>query len=284
MVRRWWGLIGRSSRSCSVLRSRLLKKAHLLRWRARALTAAYLQYASLGPSLAALHLDLFEQPGRIRVVQHPARGVLRQGPGGRDMTKLWAAVSAVCWFCPGRGRRRARRHRVRSGRATARVVAASPGTCIGRAPRRSELHVQGLAELYSGLDTAEEVSPEERRALGDRILTRVAQASLLLRAEGPGPSQDRQAPRRRGASGGVDLRRPVEGFSCGPIAPSAGTAGRCDHCLLAGEPDRLPARGATGVVLRRGRLRAGCSSPAPKVARDPPAVRCGSPRIRSGKR
>jgi hypothetical protein len=41
---------------------RLLKKAHLRRWRARALAAAYLQYASLGPSLAALHLDLFEQP------------------------------------------------------------------------------------------------------------------------------------------------------------------------------------------------------------------------------
>jgi hypothetical protein len=42
--------------------SRLLKKAHLLRCRASALAAAYLQYASLGLRPAALHLDLFEQP------------------------------------------------------------------------------------------------------------------------------------------------------------------------------------------------------------------------------
>ncbi len=32
-----------------------------------ALAAAYLQYASLGLRRAALHLDLFEQPGRKRV-------------------------------------------------------------------------------------------------------------------------------------------------------------------------------------------------------------------------
>jgi hypothetical protein len=56
-------------------------------------------------------------------------------------------------------------------------------------PEALRLHVQGLAELYSSLDTAQEVSPEERRALGDRILARVAQASLLLRAEGPGPTR-----------------------------------------------------------------------------------------------
>ena len=54
-------------------------------------------------------------------------------------------------------------------------------------PEALRLHVQGLAELYSALDTAQGVSPEERRALGDRILTRVAQASLLLRADRPGP-------------------------------------------------------------------------------------------------
>jgi hypothetical protein len=40
----------------------LLKKAHLLRWPASALAAAYLQYASLGRRRAAWHLDLFEQP------------------------------------------------------------------------------------------------------------------------------------------------------------------------------------------------------------------------------
>src|SRR5512134_3764886 len=50
---------GPGRRSCS----RLLKKAHLLRWLTRALVAAYLEYASLGPACAALHLDLFEQPG-----------------------------------------------------------------------------------------------------------------------------------------------------------------------------------------------------------------------------
>ena len=53
--------------------SRLLEKAHLLRWHARALAAAYLEYASLGPPRAALHLDLFEQPERNRVFQQPAR-------------------------------------------------------------------------------------------------------------------------------------------------------------------------------------------------------------------
>ena len=42
-------------------RPRLLKKAHLLRWLPRALVAAYREYASLGPAVAALHLDLFEQ-------------------------------------------------------------------------------------------------------------------------------------------------------------------------------------------------------------------------------
>jgi hypothetical protein len=47
---------------------RLLKKAHLLRWLAQALVAAYLEYASLGLTLAALHLSLFEQPERRRIV------------------------------------------------------------------------------------------------------------------------------------------------------------------------------------------------------------------------
>jgi hypothetical protein len=53
--------------------SRLLKRAHLRRWHAGALIAAYRKYASLGPARAALHLDLFEQPDRERVFQHPAR-------------------------------------------------------------------------------------------------------------------------------------------------------------------------------------------------------------------
>ena len=44
--------------------SRLLKKAHLRRWHAGALVAAYRKYASLGPARAALHLDFFEQPDK----------------------------------------------------------------------------------------------------------------------------------------------------------------------------------------------------------------------------
>jgi hypothetical protein len=46
-----------------------LKKAHLRRWLAQALVAAYLEYALTHLrwvprfTLAALHLDLFEQPG-----------------------------------------------------------------------------------------------------------------------------------------------------------------------------------------------------------------------------
>jgi len=39
------------------------EKAHLRRWPARALVAAYLEYASPGLSRAVLHLTLFEQPG-----------------------------------------------------------------------------------------------------------------------------------------------------------------------------------------------------------------------------
>ena len=59
-------------RESQPLPDRLLKKAHLLRWPARALAAAYLEYASLGPSRAALHPDLFEQPGRKRDLQQLA--------------------------------------------------------------------------------------------------------------------------------------------------------------------------------------------------------------------
>jgi hypothetical protein len=50
-----------------------LKTAHLRRWRARALAAAYLEYASLGPSLAALQLDRFEQPAEKRVFRQSDR-------------------------------------------------------------------------------------------------------------------------------------------------------------------------------------------------------------------
>jgi hypothetical protein len=65
-------LDGRGHRRAAGASSRLLKKAHLRRWLTRALVAAYLEYASLGPARAALHLDLFEQPGEKRIFQQPA--------------------------------------------------------------------------------------------------------------------------------------------------------------------------------------------------------------------
>ena len=46
----------------------MLKKAHLRRWFASALAATYLQYVSLDLRQTALHLDLFEQPGKSRVL------------------------------------------------------------------------------------------------------------------------------------------------------------------------------------------------------------------------
>jgi hypothetical protein len=49
---------------CLLAISRLLKKAHLRRWRARAALRRTSKYASRLASRAALHLDLFEQPGR----------------------------------------------------------------------------------------------------------------------------------------------------------------------------------------------------------------------------
>ena len=52
-------------------RNRLLKTIHLRRWSPWPLVAAYLKYASLALTLAALHLDLFEQPGRQGVLIIP---------------------------------------------------------------------------------------------------------------------------------------------------------------------------------------------------------------------
>ena len=53
--------------------SRLLKKAHLRRCRARAALRRTRKYASHLASRSALHLALFEQPEREWVFQHPAR-------------------------------------------------------------------------------------------------------------------------------------------------------------------------------------------------------------------
>ena len=55
--------------------SRLLKKAHLRRTdQVRLAPAPILR---MGTRRAALHLDLFERPGRKRVFQHPARAAQR---------------------------------------------------------------------------------------------------------------------------------------------------------------------------------------------------------------
>ena len=76
--------------------NRLLKKAHVLRWRASALAAAYIEYAwtqlRRAPRLrrAALHLDLFEQPGRKRVFQHPARFLVQSSWLMADCWRLYS--------------------------------------------------------------------------------------------------------------------------------------------------------------------------------------------------
>ena len=59
-----------------------LKRAHLRRWLARALAAAYRKYASLSPGGAAWHLDLFEQPGES--------GYFRKAGRVSAARRLWA--------------------------------------------------------------------------------------------------------------------------------------------------------------------------------------------------
>jgi hypothetical protein len=76
--------------------SRLLKKAHLRRWRARAalrrtdqVRLAPAPILRMGTRRAALHLDLFEQPGQKRVFQHPARtGCAYSGRGLRSTGRI----------------------------------------------------------------------------------------------------------------------------------------------------------------------------------------------------
>ena len=83
-----------------VFSSSLLKKAHLRRWLTRALVAAYRKYASLGPLRTALHLDLFEQPGKKRVFSN--RGSKKQGRAllgrhaiGTELTRGPCASSSI---------------------------------------------------------------------------------------------------------------------------------------------------------------------------------------------
>jgi hypothetical protein len=46
--------------------------AHLRRWTAEALVAAYREYASLGLAPSAMHLDRFEQPAEKLKTAHEA--------------------------------------------------------------------------------------------------------------------------------------------------------------------------------------------------------------------
>jgi hypothetical protein len=51
-------------------------------------------------------------------------------------------------------------------------------------------HVERLTDLYADVERNEKIPPEERRAIGDRLLTRVAQAGLLLREGQAGSTID----------------------------------------------------------------------------------------------
>ena len=89
-------MFSRKETSSNCTSSRLLKKAHLRRCRAWALAAAYAEYASLGPTRAALHLDLFEQPGEKRVFQQPATHIVWAEPGDSGIYCLVLWVPRAC--------------------------------------------------------------------------------------------------------------------------------------------------------------------------------------------
>jgi tRNA pseudouridine38-40 synthase len=69
--------------------TRWLKKAHLQRWRASALAAAYLEYASLGLRHAALHLDLFEPPEEYELSVACMRGTEVADGRGEGSSRRW---------------------------------------------------------------------------------------------------------------------------------------------------------------------------------------------------
>jgi hypothetical protein len=54
-------------------------------------------------------------------------------------------------------------------------------------------HVQRLTEIYATLDGTDEIPPAERRAIGDRILARVAQIGLQARDDGPSAARNGKA-------------------------------------------------------------------------------------------
>jgi hypothetical protein len=77
-------------------------------------------------------------------------------------------------------------------------------------------HVQRLTELFASLDLSTEVSPQARRALSDHVLGRVAQATLLLRAD------QSVAPRRDGEPSTAPWWAAVLGPASGLFAENSG--------------------------------------------------------------
>jgi hypothetical protein len=71
-------------------------------------------------------------------------------------------------------------------------MAALPGDLKSQPTEALQGHVRRLTEQYAALEQAGNLSPSERRAVGESILARVAQVSLLLR--------ERLQPRPEGAA------------------------------------------------------------------------------------
>lgn len=80
-------------------------------------------------------------------------------------------------------------------RAALRAELSRPVAALQTQPAEAlRAHVQRLGDLQFAMELAADVSPEERRVLNDRILTRVAQVGLLVRqrtVEGHNPGKGR---------------------------------------------------------------------------------------------
>jgi hypothetical protein len=83
-------------------------------------------------------------------------------------------------------------------RATLQKELSIPLESLERQPTEAlRAHVQRLGDLHFGLELAVDVSPAERRALSEQILTRVGQVGLLIRqrmAEPHAPAKSRALP------------------------------------------------------------------------------------------
>src|SRR3972149_254378 len=95
------------------------------------------KYASHLASRAALHLDLFEQPGRKRVFQHPARSRERSMSENRDERETMAPLGA-------RARNAARAGIGGQGVLPAGQLRAEAAVRAGHDVKKSEVH--GMAQ------------------------------------------------------------------------------------------------------------------------------------------